>query len=124
MADVKSKQSLDNDKTLSDLVWTLMEERNWSAAQLARESYLDKSTIGRILNSNNGKKHYQTTHKTIVALAATFQIGKAGYEKLLLAANPELAICFEGLEKGLTVAQINDALYDAGKSLLEHAKTE
>ena len=125
MAMQQPRQGPGQNETFSSIVKGLLQERGWSAAFLAKESRLSKTTVSRILRDSNDKGcTYQPTANIAVAVCLAFKLDKAERDKLLLAAFPQWAIWREGLEQHLSVHEVNCRLYEQGLPLLGNANDE
>lgn len=125
MAVQEPRQGPGQSKTFSSLVNDLLRERGWSAAFLARESNLSKTTVSRILRDSNDKgSTYQPTGNIVVAVCFAFKLDEAGREKMMMAAFPQMAIWREGFQKHLSVHEVNCLLYEQGLPLLGNANDE
>ena len=102
-----------------------MKTKGWNAARLAEMSNLSKTTISRIQrNSNDKGGPYNPTENAVAAIAIAFRIGQSGWRKLMFAAFPDRRIWLDSLEKGRSVIETNELLFDRGCPLLGNAKTE
>lgn len=125
LTDFQSKQGLENTHTLSTLVQQKLKDLGWTAAYLARQSNLSKTTISRIIrNSNDKGSSYLPTPSVVAALALAFGMDRNGWELLMNAAFPERVIWLSSLDSHANVMETNERLYDAGLPLLGYAKTE
>ncbi len=125
MALHQPRQGPDQSETFSTLVKDLLRERGWSAAFLARESNLSKTTVSRILRDSNDKgSTYQPTANIVTAVCLAFKLDIAGWEKMMMAAFPQMAVWREGFQEHLSVHDVNCRLYEEGLPLLGNANDE
>ncbi len=125
MAIQQPKQSPNQNETFSSLVQGLLQEKRWKAALLAEKSNLSKTTVSRILRDSNDKgSTYQPTANIVTAVSLAFELDIAGWEKMMLAAFPQMAIWREGFQEHLSVHDVNDRLYNKGFPLLGYANDE
>ena len=119
MAETTLKQSPDYRAELCALVNRHLDLRGWSPARLARESGQSKATISRITNyASHGNPHYRPSLKTVQAICLALKLPRAESRKLFRAAYPEWAVWEEAAERGYTVFQADELLYDSGLPLL------
>jgi len=119
------KQSPNQIETFSSLVKGLLREKGWNAALLAKESNLSKTTVSRILRDSNDKgSTYQPTVNIVTAVCLAFKLDRAEWEKMILAAFPQMAVWREGFQEHLSVHDVNCRLYEQGLSLLGNANDE
>lgn len=125
MALQQPRQGSGQTETFSNLVRGLLQEKGWNAAFLAKESNLSKTTVSRILRDSNDKgRTYQPTANIVTAVCLAFKLDTAGWDKLLLAAFPQMAIWREGFQEHLSVHDVNCRLYEQGLPLLGNANDE
>lgn len=125
MATQQPKQSPNQIETFSTLVKGLLREKGWNAALLAEESNLSKTTVSRMLRDSNDKgSTYQPTANIVIAVCLALKLDEAEWEKMILAAFPQMAIWREGLQEHLSVHDVNCRLYEQGLPLLGNANDE
>lgn len=125
MALQQPSQGPDQTETFSSLVRALLRGKGWTAATLARESNLSKTTVSRILRNSNDKGNtYRPTTNIVMAVCLTFKLDMTECEKLMQAAFPEVVLWREGIEKHLSVHDVNEKLYEQGLPLLGNANDE
>ena len=92
---------------------------------MAKESNLSKTTVSRILRNSNDKGNtYRPTTNIVMAVCLTFKLDMTECEKLMQAAFPEVVLWREGIEKHLSVHDVNEKLYEQGLPLLGNANDE
>jgi transcriptional regulator with XRE-family HTH domain len=107
------------DKTFSQCVKHLLQEKVMDQKDLAAKSCLSETTISRILRDWNDKgATYHPTEEVIAAISLSFELGTEGYEILRRAAFPQVAIWQEALKDFKTVAEANEDLQKKGLPLL------
>lgn len=125
MAMQQPRQGPGQNETFSSIVKGLLQERGWSAAFLAKESRLSKTTVSRILRDSNDKgSTYQPIENIVMAVCYAFKLDETEGDKLSLAAFPEKAIWREGLKQHLSIHEVNCRLYELGLPLLGNANDE
>ena len=117
MAVQTPKQSPDYRGNLSRLLFGYLDLRGWSPACLARASGQSKATISRLL-SFTGDPYYRPALRTIQAIAQALKLTQEQRRELFYTAFPEFQVWDEAAEKGYTVDETNDLLYDRGLPLL------
>ena len=117
MAVQTPKQSPDYRGNLSRLLFGYLDLRGWSPACLARASGQSKATISRLL-SFTGDPYYRPALRTIQAIAQALKLTQEQRRELFYTAFPEFQVWDEAAEKGFTVDEANDLLYDRGLPLL------
>ena len=106
-------------KTFSQCVKHLLQEKVMDQKDLAAKSCLSEATISRILRDRNDKgATYHPTEEVIVAISLSFELGTEGYEILRRAAFPQVAIWKKALESFEAVTEANKKLKDKGLPLL------
>lgn len=106
--------------TFSDIVNEYMKCKEYTQADLMRESNLPKTTISRICrNSNDKGSTYQPTPNTVAAICIGLRPLKGEEIKALIyAAFPEFSIWKEAIEKNYDIDDTNHILYENGFSTL------
>ena len=90
-----------------------------SAAELAKASSQNKSTISRMLRDDNGKgTTYRPKPETIMAICVAFKLDKAETISLFNTAFPEFLVWREIIANRLDIIEANEALYDKGLPIL------
>ena len=117
MAVQTPKQSPDYRENLSRLLFGHLDLRGWSPANLAKASGQSKATISRLLTFA-GDPYYRPALRTIQAIAQALKLTQEQRRELLYTAFPEFQVWDEAAEKGFTVDEANDLLYDRGLPLL------
>ena len=118
MAQKRPEQSPEN-KTLSELVCKYLDRYGWSYAELARKSYLSKTTIHRIItNKDHRGNTYRTSVEAVAALVIAFQLTDEEANELFYAAFPQFGVWIEARDKHYSIEETNDLLYDRGLPVL------
>ena len=119
MAQKQPEQRPEN-KTLSELVCKYLDRYGWSYAELARKSYLSKTTIHRIItNKDHRGNTYRTSVEAVAALAIAFQLTDEEANELFHAAFPQFWVWKEAKDKHYSIEETNDHLYDRGFPVLK-----
>ena len=119
MAQKRPEQSPEN-KTLSELVCKYLDRYGWSYAELARKSYLSKTTIHRIItNKDHRGNTYRTSVEAVAALVIALQLNDDEAIDLLHAAFPLFLVWKEASDKHYSIEDTNDLLYDRGFPVLK-----
>ena len=118
MAQKRPEQSPEN-KTLSELVCKYLDRYGWSYAELARKSYLSKTTIHRIItNKDHRGNTYRTSVEAVAALVIAFQLNDEEANELFHAAFPQFQVWKEARDKHLSVTDTNALLAEKKLPLL------
>ena len=118
MAQKRPEQSPEN-KTLSELVCKYLDRYGWSYAELARKSYLSKTTIHRIItNKDHRKNTYRTSVEAVAALVIAFQLTDEEANELFYAAFPQFWVWKEARDKHYSIEETNDLLFERGFPVL------
>ena len=117
MAVQTPKQSPDYRGNLSRLLFGHLDLRGWSPANLAKVSGQSKATISRLL-AFTGDPYYRPALRTSQAIAQALKLTNGERRELFYTAFPEFQVWDEAAEKGFTVDEANDLLYDRGLPLL------
>ena len=118
MAQKRPEQSPEN-KTLSELVCKYLYRYGWSYAELARKSYLSKTTIHRIItNKDHRGNTYRTSVEAVAALAIAFQLNDEEANELFHAAFPQFWVWKEARDKHYSIEETNDLLFERGFPVL------
>lgn len=75
-------------------------------------------------DSNDKGSTYQPTANIVIAVCLALKLDEAEWEKMILAAFPQMAIWREGLQEHLSVHDVNCRLYEQGLPLLGNANDE
>ena len=119
MAQKRPEQSPEN-KTLSELVCKYLDRYGWSYAELARKSYLSKTTIHRIItNKDHRGNTYRTSVEAVAALVIAFQLTDEEANELFYAAFPQFGVWIEARDNHYSIEETNDLLYDRGFPVLK-----
>ena len=119
MAQKRPEQSLEN-KTFGELVCRYRDMLGWSDAELARKSYLSKTTIHRIIkNKDHRGNTYRTSVEAVAALVIAFQLNDEEANELFHAAFPQFLVWKEARDKHYSIEETNDLLYDRGLPVLK-----
>ena len=119
MAKTTLKQGPDYRAELCALMNQLLASRGWSPARLAKESGQSKATISRMTSyASNGKPRYRPAPRTVQAVSLALNLSPAERRKLFHTVFPEWAVWEEAAERGYTVLQTDELLYDKGLPLL------
>ena len=119
MAQKQPEQRPEN-KTLSELVCKYLDRYRWSYAELARKSYLSKTTIHRIItNKDHRGNTYRTSLEVVAALVIAFQLNDEEANELFHAAFPQFRIWKEARDKHYSIEETNDLLYAKGFPVLK-----
>ena len=112
MAQKRPEQSPEN-KRFSELVCKYRDMFGWSSAELARKSYLSKTTIHRIIkNKDHRGNTYRTSVEAVAALVIAFQLNDEEANELFHAAFPQFLVWKEARDKHYSIEDTNDLLYD------------
>ena len=112
MAQKRPEQSPEN-KTFGELVCKYRDMLGWSDAELARKSYLSKTTIHRIIkNKDHRGNTYRTSVEAVAALVIAFQLNDEKANELFHAAFPQFLVWKEARDKHYSIEETNDLLYD------------
>ena len=118
MAQKRPEQSPEN-KTLSELVCKYLDRYGWSYAELARKSYLSKTTIHRIITN---KDHRGNTNRTsveaVAALVIAFQLTDEEANELFYAAFHQFGVWIEARDNHYSIEETNDLLFEIGFPVL------
>ena len=107
MAQKQPEQRPEN-KRFSELVCKYLDRYGWSYAELARKSYLSKTTIHRIItNKDHRGNTYRTSVEAVAALVIAFQLTDEEANELFYAAFPQYQIWKEARDKHLSVTDTN-----------------
>ena len=118
MAQKRPEQSPEN-KTLSELVCKYLDRYGWSYAELARKSYLSKTTIHRIItNKDHRGNTYRTSVEAVAALVIAFQLTDEEANELFYAAFPQFEVWIEARDKHYSIEETNDLLFERGFPVL------
>ena len=119
MAQKLPEQSPEN-KTLSELVNKYLDRYGWNFAELARKSYLSKTTIHRIItNKDHRGNTYRTSVEAVAALVIAFQLNDEEANELFHAAFPQFQVWKVARDKHYSIEETNDLLYDRGLPVLK-----
>ena len=118
MAQKQPEQRPEN-KTLSELVCKYLDRYGWSYAELARKSYLSKTTIHRIItNKDHRGNTYRTSVEAVAALVIAFQLNDEEANELFHAAFPQFWVWKEARDKHYSIEETNDLLFERGFPVL------
>ena len=118
MAQKRPEQSPEN-KTLSELVCKYLDRYGWSYAELARKSYLSKTTIHRIItNKDHRGNTYRTSVEAVASLVIAFQLTDEEANELFHAAFPQFWVWKEARDKHYSIEETNDLLFERGFPVL------
>ena len=118
MAQKQPEQSPEN-KRLSELVCKYLDRYGWSYAELARKSYLSKTTIHRIItNKDHRGNTYRTSVEAVAALVIAFQLNDEEANELFHAAFPQFWVWKEARDKHYSIEETNDLLFERGFPVL------
>lgn len=113
MALNQPEQSPDDGKSLSSLVNEMLLQKGWTQSDLARKSCLSKATVSRIVRDSNDKgETYRPKADVVMAISLAFELDRAGWERLHLAAFPEQRYWFIALDKHQNIFELNEQLHD------------
>ena len=119
MAQKRPEQSPEN-KTFGELVCKYRDMLGWSDAELARKSYLSKTTIHRIIKNKDHRGNiYRTSVEAVAALVIAFQLNDEEANELFHAAFPQFVVWKEARDKHYSIEETNDLLYDRGLPVLK-----
>ena len=119
MAQKWPEQSPEN-KTFGELVCKYRDMLGWSDAELARKSYLSKTTIHRIIKNKDHRGNiYRTSVEAVAALVIAFQLNDEKANELFHAAFPQFLVWKEARDKHYSIEETNDLLYDRGFPVLK-----
>ncbi len=94
----------------------LMREKGVTQQDLVNGGYFTRTAINRLCrNSNDKGGDYKIKHKDIFDLAFGLGLNTDEFWKLFFIAFPEVEIGIEGIEKGMSLAEVNIRLYDENK---------
>lgn len=124
MANIQPKQSPDYRGELCALINQHLALREWSPAQLARESGQSKATISRITNYRYQGKSYRPSMRTIQAIALALNLVEGERRELFYTAFPEFFVWDEASKKGYDVIQTDQMLEEKGLPLLTVIKNK
>lgn len=118
MAQKQPEQRPEN-KTLSELVCKYLDRYGWSYAELARKSYLSKTTIHRIItNKDHRGNTYRTSVDAVAALVIAFQFTEEEANELFYAAFPQFWVWKDARDKHYSIEETNDLLFERGFPVL------
>ena len=118
MAQKRPEQSPEN-KRFSELVCKYLDRYGWSYAELARKSYLSKTTIHRIItNKDHRGNTYRTSVEAVAALVIAFQLNDEEANELFHAAFPQFWVWKEARGKHYSIEETNDLLFEHGFPVL------
>ena len=118
MAQKRPEQSPEN-KTLSELVCKYLDRYGWSYAELARKSYLSKTTIHRIItNKDHRGNTYRTSVEAVAALVIAFQLTDEEANELFYAAFPQFGVWIDARDNPYSIEETNDLLFERGFPVL------
>ena len=118
MAQKQPEQRPEN-KTLSELVCKYLDRYGWSYAELARKSYLSKTTIHRIItNKDHRGNTYRTSVEAVAALVIAFQLTEDEASELFYAAFPQFWVWKEARDKHYSIEETNELLFERGFPVL------
>ena len=118
MAQKQPEQSPEN-KRFSELVCKYLDRYGWSYAELARKSYLSKTTIHRIItNKDHRGNTYRTSVEAVAALVIAFQLNDEESNELFHAAFPQFWVWKEARDKHYSIEETNDLLFERGFPVL------
>ena len=118
MAQKRPEQSPEN-KRFSELVCKYLDRYGWSYAELARKSYLSKTTIHRIItNKDHRGNTYRTSVEAVAALVIAFQLNDEESNELFHAAFPQFWVWKEARDKHYSIEETNDLLFERGFPVL------
>ena len=118
MAQKRPEQRPEN-KTFGELVCKYRDMLGWSDAELARKSYLSKTTIHRIVkNKDHRGNTYRTSVEAVAALVIAFQLNDEEANELFHAAFPQFLVWKKAKDKHYSIEDTNDLLYDRGLPVL------
>ena len=118
MAQKQPEQRPEN-KRFSELVCKYRDMLGWSDAELARKSYLSKTTIHRIIkNKDHRGNTYRTSVEAVAALVIAFQLDDEEANELFHAAFPQFQVWKEARDKHLSVTDTNALLAEKKLPLL------
>ena len=118
MAQKQPEQSPEN-KRFSELVCKYLDRYGWSYAELARKSYLSKTTIHRIItNKDHRGNTYRTSVEAVAALVIAFQLNDEEANELFHAAFPQFWVWKEARDKHYSIEETNDLLFERGFPVL------
>ena len=118
MAQKQPEQSPEN-KRFSELVCKYLDRYGWSYAELARKSYLSKTTIHRIITNNDHRGNtYRTSVEAVAALVIAFQLNDEESNELFHAAFPQFWVWKEARDKHYSIEETNDLLFERGFPVL------
>ena len=119
MAQKRPEQRPEN-KTFGELVCKYRDMLGWSDAELARKSYLSKTTIHRIVkNKDHRGNTYRTSVEAVAALVIAFQLNDEEANELFHTAFPQFVVWKEARDKHYSIEETNDLLYDRGLPVLK-----
>ena len=118
MAQKQPEQRPEN-KRFSELVCKYLDRYGWSYAELARKSYLSKTTIHRIItNKDHRGNTYRTSVEAVAALVIAFQLNDEEANELFHAAFPQFWVWKEARDKHYSIEETNDLLFERGFPVL------
>ena len=118
MAQKQPEQRPEN-KRFSELVCKYLDRYGWSYAELARKSYLSKTTIHRIItNKDHRGNTYRTSVEAVAALVIAFQLNDEEANELFHAAFPQFWVWKEARDKHYAIEETNDLLFERGFPVL------
>ena len=118
MAQQRPEQRPEN-KRFSELVCKYLDRYGWSYAELARKSYLSKTTIHRIItNKDHRGNTYRTSVEAVAALVIAFQLNDEESNELFHAAFPQFWVWKEARDKHYSIEETNDLLFERGFPVL------
>ena len=118
MAQKQPEQSPEN-KRFSELVCKYLDRYGWSYAELARKSYLSKTTIHRIITNKDLRgTTYRTSVEAVAALVIAFQLTDEEANELFYAAFPQFWVWKEARDKHYSIGETNDLLFERGFPVL------
>ena len=115
----KRPEQRPEDKRFSELVCKYLDRYGWSYAELARKSYLSKTTIHRIItNKDHRGNTYRTSVEAVAALVIAFQLNDEEANELFHAAFPQFWVWKEARDKHYSIEETNDLLFERGFPVL------
>ena len=118
MAQKRPEQSPEN-KIFGELVCKYRDMLGWSDAELARKSYLSKTTIHRIIkNKDHRGNTYRTSVEAVAALVIAFQLNDEEANEFFHAAFPQFWVWKEARDKHYSIEETNDLLFERGFPVL------
>lgn len=122
MAQTKPKQSPDYRNRVCELMNRHLNERGWSPAKLANESGQSKATISRLTNFGSKlSEYYRPSMQTVQAVSLALRLDPEERRELFYTIFPEFAVWDEASEKGCSVSDTDELLFDRKLPLLTKA---